>query len=110
MSKIKRLTKDDGGYHGELTFWCEGCKEFHHINDSKTEIANANVWEFNGDFEHPTINPSILITSRKFNQKTNQYENIRCHSFIKNGEIQYLHDCTHSLKGTTIVLDDTSKH
>jgi hypothetical protein len=29
-----------------------------------------------------------------------------CHSFIKNGKIQYLSDCTHELKGKTVQLTD----
>lgn len=29
MAKIKRYTRADGSYHGELGFMCPGCKEVH---------------------------------------------------------------------------------
>ena len=98
MAKIKRYTTADGAYHGELGFMCPGCKEIHFITDNLTEekaICNG-PWAFNNDFETPTISPSILV----------QWTEHRCHSFIKNGMIQFLTDCTHDLKGQTVELPE----
>jgi len=45
--------------------------------------------------ELPTISPSVLVT----------YEPKRiCHSFVRDGKIQFLSDCTHALSGQTIDL------
>ncbi|MNR55162.1 hypothetical protein D3C85_1754830 [compost metagenome] len=29
-----------------------------------------------------------------------------CHSWVTDGKIQFLHDCTHALAGQTIALED----
>ena len=77
--------------NGVITFKCPGCKIQHNFSDS---------WQFNGDFEKPTVTPSILVTgcmgadSREF----------RCHSFITDGYIKFLDDCSHELKGQTVLL------
>ena len=58
------------------------------------------VWAFNGDVERPTVNPSILVTTR-FPDHTKI-----CHSFIRDGRIQFLSDSTHQLAGKTVELPD----
>lgn len=60
MPKIKRYTEEDGSYHAELGFMCPGCNHRHFINDDQTkipELTEKHIWEFNGDFENPTIKP-----------------------------------------------------
>jgi hypothetical protein len=98
MSKIKRFTSKDGGYHGELGFYCPGCKQEHFIFDNETdsEASRGYCWGFNKDFEKPTITPSVLV----------QWPNHACHSFITDGKIQFLSDCTHELAGKTVELKD----
>lgn len=82
-----------------VIFWCVGCDEFHQISTTK--------WEFNGDFVKPTFSPSYL-TWVDPNPKADPikfpkfYSGFRCHSFIRDGRIQYLDDCTHELAGKTI--------
>jgi hypothetical protein len=72
---------------------CPGCKEEHQFNDG---------WKFNGDMENPTFSPSLLVQGgRGFGDA---YEDFRCHSFIRDGRIQFLNDCTHHLKGQTVDL------
>lgn len=53
-------------------------------------------WTWNGNIEYPTLKPSVLVT-RPDN---------RCHSFINDGYVQFLDDCTHELKGMTVELLD----
>lgn len=96
--KIKRFTEEDGHYNGELMFYCEGCKQCHSIRDSITKSEGPR-WAFNGDFEKPTVSPSILVT----------WPGNVCHSFIENGNIRYLSDCTHELAGKTLPLTDIEK-
>ncbi|MBP1638994.1 MAG: hypothetical protein H6Q17_577 [Bacteroidetes bacterium] len=96
MAKIKRFTSKDGGYHGELGFYCPGCDCVHFIYDKESNAPSMPVWGFNGNFESPTVTPSVLV----------QNKTMRCHSFITDGNIQFLPDCTHDLAGKTIELED----
>jgi hypothetical protein len=59
-------------------------------------------WTFNGDLERPTFSPSLLVTGY-LNKK---HPNGICHSYITNGQIQYLGDSTHELAGKTIELPE----
>lgn len=109
MAKIKRYTTDDGGYHGELGFMCPGCKHRHFIYDSETELSHGEpVWQFNGDFDKPTIRASVLVYGWGFNSSTGKHDIMvdRCHSFITDGMIQFLSDCQHPLAGQTVELPD----
>ncbi|MBE3086890.1 MAG: anaerobic dehydrogenase [Bacteroidetes bacterium] len=105
MAKIKRDIEST-----QLYFRCPGCDHLHALNDSQTDLRGEKrpVWEFNGDFEKPTINPSYLSWSYRKNPVTEKWdiETDRCHSFIKNGMIQYLSDCHHKLAGQTIELPE----
>lgn len=69
-------------------FYCPACKEYHGLNKS---------WSFNGDYDKPTFSPSILVTWG---------DDRRCHSFVREGKIQYLSDCTHELAGQTVEMVD----
>jgi hypothetical protein len=50
--------------------------------------------------ENPTLSPSILVHKSLENGERVSY----CHSFVKNGQIQFLSDCQHELVGQTIEL------
>lgn len=101
---------------GMLIFYCQGCQECHGVNDS---------WSFNGDFNNPTFSPSILVRGTRMTAKGESeyeewckagYPNIGekpfdriqtvCHSFVNDGRMQYLNDCTHFLAGQTVELFD----
>jgi hypothetical protein len=85
--------KEITGY--DFAFKCPGCG-FQHGFD----VTGNITWKFNGDLNKPTVSPSILITMPYYGDE----KNIRCHSFIKDGFIQYLSDCSHKLAGQTIEL------
>jgi hypothetical protein len=108
--KIRKT--DDNRY----LFYCEGCEMLHGPTDS---------WTFNGDFEKPTFSPSILVKGTEMTEKgTADYEAWSaagypdrngepfesvptiCHSFVTDGKIQFLNDCTHELAGQTVALKD----
>lgn len=59
-------------------------------------------WQFNGNLDLPTFKPSLLV--KGFLNK-NHPAGV-CHSFITDGQIQYLNDCTHELAGKTIMLPE----
>ena len=67
-------------------FWCPGCDESHVINDG---------WDIMFEGILPTISPSILVQGS---------DEKRCHSFVRNGVIEFLGDCTHKLAGQTVPL------
>lgn len=68
-------------------FFCPGCQCSHSIRIKGPQPR----WAWNGDTECPTISPSILAVGE-----------YRCHSFVRDGSIQYLTDCTHALAGQTL--------
>jgi hypothetical protein len=59
-------------------------------------------WDFNGDLENPTFSPSMLARSDYGEERMPHV----CHSFVRDGRIQYLSDCTHSMAGQTVDLPD----
>jgi hypothetical protein len=95
---------------GEVGFWCQGCNHMHAI-----PIECHGAWGFNGDYEKPTFTPSILVKYRHPTGHTNKnpapmgyagpYTMDVCHSFVIDGRIQFLPDCTHALAGKTVALE-----
>jgi len=90
MSKIKIF--EINGKFIQYQFWCEGCGYEHAFHPS--------VHSFNQDFERPTLFPSLL---------QNSDPDRICHSWIRDGKIQYLNDCWHHLKGQTVDMTDIDK-
>lgn len=80
--------------NGTRMFWCPGCECVHRFNDT---------WVISGTDEAPTVTPSLLVTGWIESQ---QFVGARCHSFIRDGKIQFLEDCGHKLKGLTVLLPD----
>lgn len=58
--------------------------------------AGTGCWTWNGSTDAPTLRPSVLT----------QGHNFRCHSWINDGQAQFLADCSHELASTTVVLMD----
>lgn len=81
-------------------FHCPGCGNDHAftVGPQYSPGEQRARWTFNGDFEKPTFSPSLLCN--------NNYPESRCHSFVTDGQIQFLNDCWHSLKGQTVELPD----
>ena len=55
-------------------------------------------WSWNGDVDKPTLKPSILTD--------NGEGGIRCHSFVNDGMVKFLADCSHEFAGQTLPLFD----
>lgn len=88
-------------------FWCPGCDDLHMVADPP--------WQVTGAGETLTISPSILVYERQklINEDLDRPaliapENVttapRCHSFVRNGHIEFLSDSTHELAGQTVAL------
>lgn len=97
MAKLEIITPSEQG--PDFAFYCPGCECSHGV---WTTREGHPVWEFNGDLERPTFKPSIRV---RWPSGEEQRENI-CHSFVREGRIQYLADCTHRLVGQTIDLPE----
>lgn len=96
MPKIKQLS------NGDVVFYCPGCKHLQRI---------TKIWEFNGDFEQPTFSPSIKTWTNSYNRDGSiKGVDFVCHSFVTDGKIQFLSDCTHELKNQTVDLPDIEQY
>ena len=98
-------------------FVCPGCGENHAPVVARKPGAPAGpTWGWNGDVERPTFTPSILVHSTV---RLTEEEHARlmsgahveprplvCHSFVREGRIQFLSDCTHALAGQTVDLPE----
>ncbi|AIF51990.1 DUF6527 family protein [Pelosinus sp. UFO1] len=85
-----------------LLFDCPGCKYPHKVNVEAFE--DQPVWQYNGNADSPTISPSIRV---KWDEG-DDHRQCCCHSFVTDGKIQFLNDCTHALAGQTVELPDWS--
>ncbi len=94
--------------------WCPGCYEAYKlrypggeddrgwwINGALHAVSNK-VHQITGTPDAPTLSPSLLVQYELGEEKTPYV----CHSFIVDGRIQYLGDCTHPLKNQTVDLLD----
>lgn len=61
---------------------------------------DTNNWSWNGDTENPTLKPSILTEFAWGDERTVH----RCHSFVNDGIVQFLSDCSHKNAGKVIEL------
>ncbi len=100
---------------GRLMFRCPGCSEIHQV---QVGDGPGPRWGFNGDYDRPTFTPSVLVrrtTAEPPVTPANIDEWRRapwsqtnvvsvCHSFVTEGKIRFLGDCTHALAGQTVDL------
>lgn len=108
-SKLRRL---EGGL---VYFHCPACKTGHQVG---VEPPAKLIWSFNGDGDRPTFTPSVLVrgTQRITDEDRDRImageviepRPLVCHSFVTDGRIQFLGDCTHELAGQTVELPDAS--
>jgi hypothetical protein len=89
-NKAKPFTETGDQQAGYLIY-CPGCRMAHPVNVERPNIATGARWTFNGDLQRPTFSPSLHLPGV-------------CHSFIRDGFIQFLPDCNHRLAGQTVEL------
>lgn len=88
------------------SFYCPACARRHHIN---------NTWNIYG-VDKPTVHPSVLSLYRHPKGYTNdnpaplgytgEYVEDICHLFIREGRLEYLGDCTHSMANEIVDMVD----
>jgi hypothetical protein len=101
---------------GRVGFWCPGCKEGHQV---RVQGEGRPMWGYNGNPESPTFTPSVLVNSAQIERDekgewTGEWIYgadgkplpMVCHTYVTDGQIQFLSDCTHELAGRTVPLPD----
>lgn len=91
-----------------VAFRCPGCKTAHQVWTDR--------WQWNGSGDAPTFSPSVLVTGTEpitdeehaaiMGGEKVTPRPLRCHSFVTDGKIRFLNDCTHELAGQTVDLPD----
>lgn len=119
MSALSPILRQ--GTDGMLLFWCPGCDGAHGVRHGD---GPGPRWGWNGDVNKPTFTPSINVVyehlsdasrarNDAFKAEHGRYmtpaelpydQREVCHSFVKEGRIQFLGDCTHALAGQTVDL------
>lgn len=110
MTAALPVAKLSGSYG--IRWWCPGCECMHLV---PTRPLTADGWEFNGDYARPTLSPSVLVHSHRaliddnlegdaLTAPENVCDTPNCHTFIRDGRIEFLTDCTHALAGTTVAM------
>lgn len=88
-----------------MAFLCPGCEEWHSINIGHPDRP---LWTWNGEVERPTFRPSILVRTGQAVDPNWVREDGDppevCHSFVTDGRIEFLSDCSHALAGQTVDL------
>lgn len=88
------------------SFFCPGCKCHHGIST----IEPGPVWNWNGSVDLPTFTPSLLVRMGPRCDENGlaipDSPKRVCHSFITDGRIQFLDDCTHELAGKTVDMEE----
>jgi hypothetical protein len=90
-------------------------------------MIDTEKWTYNGNPHSPTFQPSILVSAGHYLKEPHKPGNCycdfherfpneepmlatwrcyRCHSYVTNGEIQFLSDCSHEFKDRTMPLPD----
>ncbi len=113
LSKKLRSLEGD-----RLVYWCQGCDMFHQV---WVGSGPGPRWGWNGDVERPTFTPSVLVSwdqaeppaaTLEVCEKIRSGEIVQvkvhkvCHTFITDGRVQFLSDCTHAFAGQTLDLPD----
>ena len=88
--------------------WCPACERGHAI---QVGAASGPNWSFDGDVNRPTFSPSVLIRYNGADADTRRDDAGRapsavCHYFLTGGVINYLGDCSHELRGTSVELSE----
>jgi hypothetical protein len=101
MGALSKILRNLEG--GRLAFLCPGCDDFHQI---QVGTGSGPRWGWNGNADKPTFTPSIKVTYPANPDADEEFKEWRteriCHSFVTDGRIQFLGDCTHHLAGETV--------
>lgn len=87
---------------GLFMFDCPACGHSHGVPTKQyPHKYGSTEWEFNRDFNSPTLSPSLKVMSKDKDLKDSV-----CHFHLRNGKLEYCNDCTHSMSGKVVELPD----
>lgn len=119
---IEITIDDHGDIHPAYIWWCPGCAAWGDLHEALapgstasgigTHMFHIPPWSFdNDDMDSPTFSASYLVHGIPANPDASRehYPNgysgsPRCHSFVKDGHVQYLSDSEHPLAGQTVPM------
>lgn len=81
--------------------WCPGCQQLHAPTFRCPEHggpATGPVWDGDPHSDPFSMEPSLMVHGARPDVET-------CHSFIRNGQWEFLSDCQHGLAGQTVPLE-----
>lgn len=91
----------------QILIFCPGCKFGHAFTTKVTPGSQKSCWTWNGSLDSPTFAPSMLVRYPWGEGPNGQAKEMRtCHSYVRDGKIEFLGDCSHDLKGQTVDLED----
>jgi Family of unknown function (DUF6527) len=94
---VARQTRNLDGRTGiRHYYWCPGCDALHGIAVRPHSQDNGAGWDFTGTLECPTYAPSQLSTHEIWKGHGVPAEHFVCHTFIRNGMVEFLGDCSHA--------------
>lgn len=79
--------------------WCPGCQQLHAPTFRCPDHggpATGPTWDGDPHFDPFSMEPSLLVNGGRQGA---------CHSFIRNGQWQFLSDCDHELAGQMVPLE-----
>lgn len=100
--RLERVNAHGGGLAG-YSFRCPGCGREHYV-----PTVGPHAWGFNGDEERPTFTPSILVYASQRWEDGKAIPTPRCHSFVRDGRIEFCGDSEHALAGKTVDLPEVT--
>ena len=118
MAKLMIVENDPG----RLMFQCPACGNCHAFF---VGTGPGPRWQWNGSMDTPTFTPSLLVQGTEMTaQGKADYEAwckggyqkpspvkfdsspTRCHSYVTDGKIQFLADCSHAMAGKTVDIPE----
>ena len=108
VAVLRRWSSEGGKTGARLYLWCPGCEDLH-----AAEVSAEGAWTWDGNIEAPTISPSLLVQGTQWATDSSFYkpqhhveagQRTCCHSFVKQGQWQFLSDCTHALANQIVPL------
>jgi len=130
--KAKVMLDGDGKCYA-IQFHCPGCNDVHQVRVTTPpagyELREPSpphpCWTWNASLERPTFSPSIDVKSGHYlhtppvpgNCACDFHERFpeegpwnwpctHCHSYVRDGQIQFLPDSSHALAGKTVELPE----
>ena len=93
MKMVRREFKSAGKHVAAWFVYCPACRRSHRFI-VENEADPDHVWQFDGNEEYPTFNPSLLVESGPMQPGD---PNHICHSYLKKGVWEFLSNCTHDM-------------